>query len=175
MRTPILETERLILRPLAVSDAEHIYKSWTSDPDVARFMIWELHENVGVTKEWLKGVEAGLDNDTSYVWGVVLKKTGLLIGSAGIAFVPALGCFELGYNFMKSAWGMGFATEASRAILKFARDTLSQRRFFCRHAVENVRSQRVIEKLGFTFVGEGSYDSMTGKKHFICRDYFLEI
>jgi len=175
MKTPILETERLVLRPLAVSDAEHIYKSWTSDPDVAQYMIWELHENAEVTKDWLKGVEAGLDSETSYVWGVVLRETGLLIGSAGIAFVPEQDCFELGYNFMKSAWGMGYATEASRAILEFAKGPLSKRRFFCRHAVENVRSQRVIEKLGFTFAGEGSYVSMTGKKHFICRDYFLEI
>jgi ribosomal-protein-alanine N-acetyltransferase len=75
---------------------------------------------------------------------------------------------------MKRAWGMGYATEASRAILQFAGDTLSQRRFFCRHAVENVRSQRVIEKLGFTFAGVASYDSMTGKKHFMCMDYFLD-
>ncbi|HWQ50348.1 MAG TPA: GNAT family N-acetyltransferase [Terriglobales bacterium] len=174
MKTPILETERLILRPLAVSDAGHIYVSWTSDPEVERFMVWELHGSVADTVAWLAGVEKGLESNTSYMWGVVSRETGLLIGSAGIGYVEAHGCFELGYNFMKTAWGMGYATETGRAILDFARETLSQRRFFCRHAVENVRSQRVIEKLGFKYVGEGAYDSMTGKKHFISRDYFLE-
>ncbi|HWP79485.1 MAG TPA: GNAT family N-acetyltransferase [Candidatus Acidoferrum sp.] len=171
---PTIETERLILRPLTVADAQHIYASWTSDPDVERFMVWELHGSVADTVEWLAGVEEGLESDTSYTWGVVLRETGLLIGSAGIGFVPAHGCFELGYNFMKSAWGKGYATETGRGILKFAKETLGQRRFFCRHAVENVRSQRVIEKLGFKYVGDGAYDSMTGKKHFISRDYFLE-
>ncbi len=113
MRTPTIETERLALRPLTVADAPHIYASWTSDPDVARFMVWELHESVRDTVAWLTDMEASLESDTSYVWGVVLKETGLLIGSVGIAFVPAHGCFELGYNFMKSSWGVGYATEAS--------------------------------------------------------------
>ncbi len=49
MITPLLESKRIILRPLVVGDAEHIYNSWTSDPEVARFMIWELHTSIEVT------------------------------------------------------------------------------------------------------------------------------
>lgn len=57
MKTPILETERLILRPLIVEDAWEVFNNWTSDPEVAKFMRWSTHENAEVTKEWLKEVE----------------------------------------------------------------------------------------------------------------------
>lgn len=40
MRTPILETERLILRPMKAEDAQEVFDNWASDPDVAKFMVW---------------------------------------------------------------------------------------------------------------------------------------
>lgn len=52
-----METERLILRPLAVSDAETVFTNWISDPDVAEFMRWELHKSVFETQEWLASEE----------------------------------------------------------------------------------------------------------------------
>lgn len=78
MRTPVLETERLILRPLSVDDAETIYKNWTSDPDVAKFMRWERHKDVSETREWLSSEEACVESDGVYNWGFVLKETGEL-------------------------------------------------------------------------------------------------
>ena len=53
METPILQTNRLVLRPLKLNDAEHVFKSWTSDPDVVKYMQWDLHENLWDTEEWL--------------------------------------------------------------------------------------------------------------------------
>lgn len=40
MRTPILETERLILRPMKAEDAQEVFDNWAGDPDVAKFMVW---------------------------------------------------------------------------------------------------------------------------------------
>lgn len=58
MITPVLESKRMILRPLSLNDANHIFKSWTSDPEVAKFMIWDIHKSVDDTIEWLK-IEEG--------------------------------------------------------------------------------------------------------------------
>jgi ribosomal-protein-alanine N-acetyltransferase len=175
MTTPVLESERIILRPLLVSDAEHIFQSWTSDPEVAKFMIWEVHQSVDDTREWLKTVEQSLDDDHCYIWGFVLKETGKLFGSGGIAFKEEHGCFELGYNIMKKYWGRGLTTEAGRVILDFASHTLGEKKFFCKHAVDNIGSQKVMLKLGFKYSGDSSYTSLGGSKTFESKDYYLTI
>ncbi|SFN87512.1 ribosomal-protein-alanine N-acetyltransferase [Anaerocolumna aminovalerica] len=43
MKTPILETERLILRPFCLDDAKNVFDCWESDPDVAKYMFWTSH------------------------------------------------------------------------------------------------------------------------------------
>lgn len=56
--TLFLEGQRIILRPLRLSDAEEVYKNWAKDPEVAKYMRWNTHENVDVTREWLAQCES---------------------------------------------------------------------------------------------------------------------
>ncbi len=106
MRTPEIETERLFLRPLKEADAPQAYTNWTSDDDVAKFMRWDTHQNVGTTAEWLRDEEANIEGD-NYVWGFVLKATGELIGSAGLITDNEHGCYELGYKYNEKILGHG--------------------------------------------------------------------
>jgi ribosomal-protein-alanine N-acetyltransferase len=175
MVTPILESKRIILRPLSLDDANHIFKNWTSDPDVAKFMIWDTHKSVEDTIEWLKTEVQNINSNDHYTWGFVLKETGELFGSGGINFKDELDCYELGYNIMKKYWGQGLTTEAGKAMLDFAVNTLGEKRFFCRHAVDNIGSKKVMTKLGFEYFGDSSYTSFSGEKHFLSKDYFLNI
>jgi [ribosomal protein S5]-alanine N-acetyltransferase len=175
MITPILENERLILRPLILKDAEHIYNSWTSDSEVAKFMIWEVHKSLEDTIEWLKLEEQNIDNQYHFTWGFVLKETGELFGSGGIYFKEELNCYELGYNIMKKYWGQGLTTAASKMILDFASQVLGEKKYFCRHAVDNIGSEKVMTKLGFIFHNDSSYSSLSGLKHFLSKDYYLNI
>ncbi len=173
MITPILESKRIILRPLSVNDAEDIYKKWTSDSDVAKFMIWDVHKSINETIEWLKIEVQNVDKEHHYVWGFVLKETGELFGSGGINFKKELGCYELGYSIMKRYWGQGMTTEAGKVILDFAVNTLGEKKFFCKHAVNNIGSKKVMTKLGFEYFKDGSYFSLSGEKHFLSKDYYL--
>lgn len=175
MKTPILETQRLILRPLTVADAEWIYENWTSDADVAKYMIWDLHESVDETRTWLAAEETLLLSDKGYGWGFVLKETGALIGSGGLLYKESVDCFSLGYNIMKRYWNRGITTEAGAEMLRFAHETLGLKRFHCCHAAENIGSMRVMTKLGFQFWRDSSYDSFSGKKHFDSKEYLLTL
>ena len=76
---PTIETDRLILRPLTVDDAEEAF-GWTGDERVARYMLWSTHHDTSVTREWLDSLEY---NDKEYGWGFVRKSDGKLIGSGG--------------------------------------------------------------------------------------------
>lgn len=67
MKTPVLETERLILRPLSLADADVIFTNWTSDPEVAKYTIWNVHQSVEDTKNWLKIAENEIDSDLNII------------------------------------------------------------------------------------------------------------
>lgn len=175
MITPILESKRIVLRPLSLNDAEHVYKSWTSDSEVAKFMIWDMHKSVDDTIEWLKVEEQNIDSEHHYTWGFVFKETGELFGSGSINFKKELDCYELGYNIMKKYWSQGLTSEAGKVILDFAVNTLGEKKFFCRHAVDNIGSKKVMTKLGFEYCGDSSYTSFNGEKNFSSKDYYLNV
>lgn len=173
MKTPVLETRRLILRPLTLADGEDIYQNWATDPEVARFMRWSVHESVEVTKDWLKEVEASIELDVAYDWGFVLKENHMLIGSGGLYWKEEKGAFELGYNLMKKEWNKGYTTEAADEMVRFAKEELAQKELFCCHAKENIASGKVMEKIGFRYFKDGSYSSFDQSRTFETRDYKL--
>lgn len=170
MITPTLETDRLILRPLTLSDADAIYQNWATDPDVAKYMRWSIHSSVDVTKERLKAVEENIDDNEVYDWGFVLKQNGMLIGSGGLYWKEIHSCFEVGYNLMKKYWNQGLTTEAAAEMVRFAKEELKQKELFCCHAKENVASGKVMEKVGFRYVKDGSYTSFDGERTFETRE-----
>ena len=171
MRTPILETDRLILRPLSVKDADEVYRNWASDPEVAKFMSWSVHTNVQITKDWLLDEENHIDEDRFYDWGFERKSDHVLIGSGGIYYKEDREMFNLGYNVMKSCWHQGYASEAAARILRFATEELQQNKLYSYHAKDNPNSGKVMEKVGFYYVKDAEYDSMDGTKHFEAREY----
>lgn len=172
MRTPILETERLILRPMKIEDAQEVFDNWASDPDVAKYMVWSTHKNVSVTKAWMEELQEELDSD-SYEWGFERKDDGKLIGSGGVYYKDEKDAWTLGYNIMKDCWHQGYTTEAARAIIEFGIEVLGAKKFIAYHAKDNPNSGKVMEKVGFHYVEDGSYDSFDGTKHFESKCYEL--
>jgi len=175
MKTPVLETERVILRPLKITDAEDVFNNWAGDPEVTQYLRYNTHETVDVTKEWLISIEENDGKTPSYIWGLMLKETGELFGSFGLFYSQEHKMFEIGYCIMKKYWNNGLTTEAARAVIDFAVKELKQTTFFVCHAKENTASGRIIEKLGFVYHGDGEYSSVDRKRVFQSREYFLHI
>lgn len=173
MKTPVLETERLILRPVTVDDAEAVWL-WGSDEEVNKYMHYPLHQSIADTYEWLASVEASHEKDTFYDFGFVRKDTGELIGTGGLSFSKSVNMWELGYNLRRDCWGMGLATEAAREILRFGKEELQIPRVLGRHVKENIRSRKVLEKCGFLYVREGTISKAGSDEVFESREYQLE-
>ena len=158
-----LETERLILRPLTVADAEHIFTTWTSDPQVTRYMIYPTHASVEVTRSWLADVEKNRDSEEEVDLGFELKATGKLIGSGGAYYKADKKAYSIGYNIARDYWGNGYATEAMTAIMQYLIKEKGAKRFISEHAVDNLASGRVMEKLGLKYYADGSYAKYDGQ------------
>ena len=161
-----ITTERLILRQLTLDDAEAAFE-WTGDERLARYMIYSTHESIETTKEWLRTVKS---TDTQFEFGFVRKSDGKLIGSGGIRLLED-GFWEFGYNFRFDCWGMGYATEASKAMIDHVRSKFGDVPLRAECAAENTASAHVIEKCGLVFKGFGEYTSYDGLKTFKAKIY----
>ena len=175
MKTPILETERLVLRPLCIDDAQEVLDCWESDSDVAKYMFWTSHNDINKTREWLEFETSKISADDWYRWGFVSKETGELIGTGLIYFDDEYKKFEIGYNLGKKAWGYGYTTEAMSEIIRFAKQELCIEEIVGRHAKENPASENVMKKLGFEFVKNITYECNDGKNLYEGKEYILKL
>lgn len=168
MQTPILETERLILRPLTVEDAPAVFE-WASDERVTKYMTYPTHRNIETTVEWLESIDHS--TDTEYEFGFVEKESGVLIGSGGIYWNGDYQQWRMGYNLRFDRWHKGYATEAAREIVRFAKEELKAERIGSCHAVENPNSGRVLRNCGLVFTKYGDYQKIDGSVSFHCKEY----
>lgn len=167
MKTPILETERLILRPLCVKDANAVFE-WASDKRVAKYMIYPVHKSIDTTLEWLRSIDH--TTDTAYDFGFVEKSSDKLIGSGGLYWENDNKQWRVGYNLRFDRWGKGYATEAALEMVRFAKEELQAERIGSEHAIENIASGKVLQNCGLVFTGFGTYTKYDGSKTFQCRE-----
>lgn len=162
MNTPILETDRLKLRPFREDDAECVFECWESDPDVAKYMFWTSHNDIEKTKEWIIFELGQIEKPDWYRFAIVLKDINELIGTALIYYEKEVECWEIGYNLGKKYWGKGYTTEAMKTVIDFAREQLKISQLVGRYAKENSASGNVMNKLGFQYEKDISYECNDG-------------
>ena len=165
----IIQTERMILRPINKNDAKDIFE-WVSDPVVNKYMPYSLYENIGQVEEW---IESLVEEENNFVFE--LKDTKKVIGSGSITFEPSRNAYELGYNLNRNYWGNGYASEASKAMIKWAYATLGARDFCSNHATANMASGNVIKKCGFKFERYGQYSRFDGSETFDATFYTMHL
>jgi len=76
MITPVIETQRMLLRPFSLVDAKDVYERWTSDERVARYVRWCTYTSVEDIKQWLGIEEKNISSDKIYRWVFTFKETG---------------------------------------------------------------------------------------------------
>ncbi len=150
MKVPQLETDRLILRMWSKRDAEALY-DYARDPDVGPNAGWKPHSNVGESRMIIDQLFR-----RNMTWAIVEKETGVVVGSIGFEpdkYRPGIESKEMGYSLAKSRWGKGYMTEAARRLVRYGFEELGLVILMIRTSETNFRSQRVIEKCGFTYEG----------------------
>ena len=172
MHAHTIETERLILRPLTPEDAAAVF-AWAGDEEAARYMVYPVYTAEEKVREWLSSLQA---EETEFHFGFVRKEDGKLIGSGSIGpDARREGFWGFGYNFRRDCWGKGYATEAAKAMIGFARERFGIRRFSSSHAEPNGASGRVMEKCGLHFVGYGEFSKSDGTCRMRSMEYEGEL
>ncbi|MBQ8292605.1 MAG: GNAT family N-acetyltransferase [Bacilli bacterium] len=150
---PNIQTKRLVLRPLILDDAEAMYKNWASDSRVTKYMTWDVHQNVEVTKEIIKIWMNEFNNSPNITFGIEYLENHNLIGT--ISFFKVDLSFketEVGYCIAYDYWNKGIMTEALKAVLKFGFQTLGFEKINACHDSENPASGKVMMKAGMKYV-----------------------
>lgn len=173
MATPILSTERLLLRPFTIADVQAVYECWQSDPDVARYMMWESSEDIAKARRFVNFELTKIDNNEWYRWCITDKESGNVLGTCLIYYNEEENCFDISYNLGKKYWGYGYITEAMKKALEYTSNELGIKKYVAAHAIENEASGHVIEKLGFQFEKEIPYICNGGKIHTVGKFYRL--
>ena len=148
---PVLETERLLLRQVQVSDAKDLH-AYFSD---AQALVHISKEPVATLEEtetilsWNAGYLAARE---SFRFAIVLKENGTVIGTIDFHnLAPEHHRMEIGYFMTRAAWGRGYMTEAIREVIRFAFEEMGFHRIEAECETENIRSIRVLERCGMSF------------------------
>ena len=149
--TKEIGTERLLLRKIRIDDYEDIYKSWTSDEKVCKYVTWNKHKSSDETKELVKYWVNEYNSDYTYRWLVVEKDNYNVIGIIDVINknIQYMTC-EVGYCYGSKYWGKGYATEALKAVI----DYLHKEGFpvvYAEHFESNITSGKVMQKAGMIY------------------------
>ena len=149
--TQTIRTNRLILRKFTLDDANAMFNNWANDDTVTKYLTWQTHNNISVTRTILKTWVADYVNNDFYQWGI--EYDGVLIGSIG-GHKPDenLKAISFGYCIGKEWWGLGLVSEALQAVIDYWFD-IGFNRIWGVHYIDNFASGRVMEKCGLKYEG----------------------
>ena len=152
----VLETPRLRLRRFEESDVDDIWPV-VSNPDFPKMMSWAAHTDRAETLGFVRAVNKSLAQNAGVVWAIEHEQR--VIGSIGLeSMVFARDALrvdraELGFWLAPEHWNRGLMTEAADAVVGCGFQTIGLHKVTVGCIADNVASRRVIEKLGFRYVG----------------------
>jgi ribosomal-protein-alanine N-acetyltransferase len=149
MQGVTLTTDRLVLREFREDDLAAVHE-YGSDPEVVRYMPWGPNSDED-TRTFIERALVCQEGDprTTYELAVTLREGGKLVGGCGIHAISfANRSAFMGYCLRRDVWGLGYATEAARALVAFGVETLGLHRMAATSDIENAASIRVLEKVG---------------------------
>jgi ribosomal-protein-alanine N-acetyltransferase len=148
-----LRTRRLLLRPWRDEDAAP-FAAMSADPEVMQYLL--------VRPDWMVRARAHWQEHGFGQWVVEIPGEASFIGTVGLstvgyeaAFTPVV---ELAWRLVRAHWGRGFATEAARAAVGYGFRELKLADIVATTGPANLRSRRVMEKLGMTRAPQDDFD-----------------
>lgn len=144
-----LDTQRLRLEISRPAHAAGIFESYSSDPEVTRYLRWKPAQTIADSESAMEGRLSRLESGLEWSWILVLKSEDAVIGSVSVW--PRGSEAEIGFALAQNAWGRGIAVEAADAVVRWLRESDRVRRVWAACDVDNLRSIRVLERMGLAY------------------------
>lgn len=151
-----LETARLRLRPFTLGDLGALCRI-TADAEVMRYIGDGFPLTPAETEANLRNIMDAFQRRGYGRWALEEKAGGALLGYCGLGCPAGSPGTELVYMLARGAWGRGLASEASAAVLRFAFEEVGLEHVYALTMPGNVRSRRVLERLGMEYLREDRY------------------
>ncbi len=149
-----LESERLIIREIRVEDASFYFELF-SDPDWIAYINDKGLKSVKETEVYLKEMLLKSEQELNGLgfFTVISKETKELVGTSTALQRKNLEFVDVGYGFLPKGRGKGFATEATRLMMQYVKETFKQEKVYAFTMPKNEKSKKLLSNLGFQFVG----------------------
>lgn len=167
----IVETERLVLDELAVDRDELFIFELLNEPGFLENIGDRGVTDLATARGYIeKGPQASYAAHGFGLWRVVDKASGEPVGICGLLQRDVLEDPDIGYAFLSRTEGRGYATEAARAAVEHGRKVLGLGRIVAITTPENAASQRVLEKIGFSYSGRIQLPTHGGESAYFISD-----
>jgi len=162
----LLETPRLILRELQNEDAASMFEL-DSNAEVHRYLGNTPVQSKEESEKIILFIRKQYVDNGIGRWALIEKASGEFMGWAGLKLVKEeinghKDFYDLGYRLMPRYWGKGYATEAGKALVTYAFETLQAKNVFAFVDAENAASIKVLQKAGLQYASQFMYE---GQKH----------
>lgn len=147
-----IRTQRLLLRPIGLQDLQTAF-AYAGDAENTKLMTFLPDDDISQTRQFLERCERQWQKQQPDYYEFAIVADGKHIGGVGIYLDLCRSTAELGWILNKEYHGMGYATEAARAVFDFAVQQLGVTHFVAHCDSENKASQNVMSKLGLNCIG----------------------
>ena len=150
---PVLETERLLLRPFEIADAADVQRlAGAKEVAATTLHIPHPYED-GMAEQWIGTHREAFESRRQAVFAIVVRDSRELCGAIGLGIAQAHTRAELGYWVGVPYWNKGYCSEAAAAVIAYGFDVLKLHRIAASHFASNPASGRVMQKIGMLYEG----------------------
>lgn len=146
---PILESDRLILRKMILTDAPQLFELRTGK-ETMKFIDKDKIASVQVAQDMIQNMDVQMQNNAAVMWGITLPGSAPIIGTIGFwRIVKDHHRAEIGYMLRPEYWNKGYVSEAMNAVINYGFQKMKLHTIEANINPHNLASRRVLEKQGF--------------------------
>ncbi|MEO8517124.1 MAG: GNAT family N-acetyltransferase [Flavobacterium sp.] len=160
----LIETDRLILRPIVPSDVEAMFVL-DSNPNVNFYLGNNPVKTIEESQAIIEMIRSQYIQNGIGRFAVVLKETNEFIGWCGIKFITEpennhVNFYEIGYRFQENHWGKGYGFESAKAWMDYAFSTMKVKAMYASAHIDNTGSNKILQKIGLKQNGQYLHDNI---------------